>query len=168
VPHRVLVAYATKYGSTAELAQFIVGILRDEGLEADCLPASKVTAVDEYDAVLIGSALYMGRWRREAARMARRHRKALRRRAVWAFSSGPLDRSASDRNIPPVPSARRAMDRVRARDHITFGGRLETGARGRVARMVLEEGRGGEFRDFDAVESWARGVAAEIMALEGS
>ncbi|MGW3802202.1 flavodoxin domain-containing protein [Streptomyces clavifer] len=163
----MLVAYASKYGSTAELAHFIVETLRDEGLHAECLPASKVTEVNEYDAVLIGSALYMGRWRREAVRMARRHRKALRRRAVWAFSSGPLDFSASGRDIPPVPSARRAMDRVRARDHITFGGRLETGARGRVARMALDEGRGGDFRDFDAVAAWARSVAAEIEAPEG-
>lgn len=162
----VLVAYATKYGSTAELARFVATTLRGEGLAAEALSVSEVTEVDRYDAVLIGSALYMGRWRRDAGRFARHHQKALRERAVWGFSSGPLDPSASDSDIPPVPSARRAMDRVRARGHVTFGGKLETGAEGRVARMILDEGRGGDFRDFDAVAEWARGIAAEIKELE--
>ncbi|MEU2413748.1 MULTISPECIES: flavodoxin domain-containing protein [Streptomyces] len=164
--HHVLVAYATRYGSTAELARFIARTLREEGLEAEALPAAEVTDVAAYDAVVIGSALYMGRWRRDAGRLTRRHRDALRERAVWAFSSGPLDPSASERDIPPVPGARRAMERVRARGHVTFGGRLEAGAEGRIARAILDEGRGGDFRDFDAVARWARGIATEIETPE--
>jgi len=61
VPHHVLVAYATRYGSTAELARFIARTLREEGLDAEALPAAEVTDVAAYDAVVIGSALYMGR-----------------------------------------------------------------------------------------------------------
>ncbi|MEU0133039.1 flavodoxin domain-containing protein [Streptomyces sp. NPDC006296] len=163
-----LVAYATTHGSTAELARCVARTLRDQGLEAEALPAAQVTDVDAYDVVVIGSALSLGRWHRDARRLVRRHREALRRRAVWAFSSGPLDSTASDRDIPPVPSARRALDKVHARGHVTFGGRLEPGATGRLARMILDEGRGGDFRDWDAVASWARDIAAEAEAPESA
>ncbi|MFI8008395.1 flavodoxin domain-containing protein [Streptomyces sp. NPDC086010] len=162
---RVMVAYATKYGSTAEIAELVAATLRDEGIEAAAAPASRVADVRPYDAVILGSALYMGRWRRDARHFARRHRRALRERAVWVFSSGPLDPSASERDIEPVPSARRAMCRIHAREHVTFGGRLEAGAKGRMAKMILEEDRGGDFRDFDAITKWATATAGEIIAL---
>ncbi|MFF4232432.1 hypothetical protein [Streptomyces sp. NPDC001820] len=79
---------------------------------------------------------------------------------VWLFSSGPLDPSASARDIPPVPAARRAEQGLIARDMPRSGGRLEAGARGRITRAILEEGRGGDFRDFDRIAAWATGVAA--------
>ncbi|WP_156724881.1 flavodoxin domain-containing protein [Streptomyces apocyni] len=162
----VLVTYGTKNGSTAEIADFIASVLRDEGLEAEVRPPSEVTDVASYGAVVIGGALYMGRWHRDARRFARQHRRALRERPVWLFSSGPLDPSASERGIPPVPGARRAQRRTDARDHVTFGGRLQTGAKGRMAKAILDEDRGGDFRDLPRIAEWAAGVASKIKAPE--
>ncbi|MFD1852433.1 flavodoxin domain-containing protein [Kitasatospora cinereorecta] len=159
-----MVVYGTKRGSTAEIAQFVAGILRDRGLDAESLPASEVTDLDGYDAVLMGGALYGGRWPRDVRRFARRHRRALRERPVWMFSSGPLDSSASKTHVPPPPGVQRIMQRTRARDHVTFGGRLEAGAEGRVARMIVEDGRGGDFRDFARIAAWATAVATEVGA----
>ncbi|WP_031077895.1 flavodoxin domain-containing protein [Streptomyces sp. NRRL S-118] len=164
----VLVTYGTKNGSTAEIAGFIASVLRDEGLDAEVRPPSEVTDVAPYGAVVIGGALYMGRWHRDARRFARQHRQTLRERPVWLFSSGPLDPSASERDIPPVPSARRAQRRTDARDHVTFGGRLEAGARGCMAKAILDEDRGGDFRDLPRIAEWAALVASEIKAPEGS
>ncbi|RST17645.1 flavodoxin [Streptomyces sp. WAC05374] len=168
MPGKVLVTYGTTNGSTAEIAGLIASVLRDEGLEAEARTPSEVTDVAPYGAVVIGGALSMGRWHRDARRFARRHRRALRERPVWLFSSGPLDPSASEREIPPVPGARRAQRRTDARDHVTFGGRLEAGAKGRMARAILDEDRGGDFRDLPRIAGWAAGVAAEIRAAEGS
>ena len=162
VPRNVLVTYGTKNGSTGEIARFIASVLRREGLEADVRPAAEVVDMTPYDAVVIGGALYMGRWHRDAGRFTRRHRRALRERPVWLFSSGPLDPSASERDIPPVSGAERAIDRTDAREHVTFGGRLETGAKGRIARMILDQHRGGDFRDFARIDAWATGVARAI------
>jgi menaquinone-dependent protoporphyrinogen oxidase len=81
---------------------------------------------------------------------------------VWFFSSGPLDTSAAERDIPPVRGVRRDMNRLDVRGHITFGGCLEEGAKGRVARMILRSGKGGDYRDFTAIESWADDVAGEL------
>ncbi|KUN89081.1 flavodoxin [Streptomyces bungoensis] len=160
----VLVAYGTTNGSTARIAETVAGVLRTRGLTAEARPAPSVADVEAYDAVIVGGALYAGRWHRHARRFVRRHRRALAARPVWFFSSGPLDASAAERDIPPVPGVRRARDRLGVAGHVTFGGCLEEGAQGRLARMILRDGRGGDFRDFPAIEAWAARVAGELTA----
>ncbi|MET8765732.1 flavodoxin domain-containing protein [Streptomyces sp. NPDC004658] len=159
---RVLVAYGTTNGSTAQIAEAVTQVLCKEGLTAEVRPAPSVTDIETYDAVVVGGALYAGRWHRDARRFVRRHRRALAERPLWFFSSGPLDASASERNVPPVSGVRRAMDRLGVREHVTFGGCLEAGARGGVARMILRNGKGGDFRDFPAIDAWAQRIAEEL------
>ncbi|MCX5257139.1 flavodoxin domain-containing protein [Streptomyces canus] len=159
---KVLVAYGTTNGSTAQVAETIGEVLHKDGLTVDVLPARSVASVSSYDAVVVGGALYAGRWHKDARRFVRRHRRALAERPLWLFSSGPLDASASERDIPPVPGVQRAMTRLDAREHVTFGGCLEEGAKGAVARMILRSGKGGDFRDFAAIQEWAARVAAEL------
>ncbi|MFD8201811.1 flavodoxin domain-containing protein [Streptomyces sp. NPDC059701] len=161
---KVLVAYGTTNGSTARIAETVAAVLRKEGTTVDTAPAASVDDVTPYDAVVIGGALYAGRWHKDARRFVRRHRRALSERPVWLFSSGPLDPSASERDIPPVPGVRRVMAWIDAQEHVTFGGCLEEGADGFVARMILRNGKGGDFRDFPAIERWAARVAREIGA----
>ncbi|MFF1442794.1 flavodoxin domain-containing protein [Streptomyces sp. NPDC058295] len=158
----VLVTYGSTNGSTAQIAEAVAGVLRKDGLTVDALPAGAVTSVASYDAVVVGGGLYAGRWQKDARRFVRRHRHLLAERPVWFFSSGPLDASASERDIPPVRGVRRAMTRLSVQEHVTFGGCLEEGAKGRVAGMILRSGKGGDFRNFDAIETWAAGVAREL------
>ncbi|MFJ9717093.1 flavodoxin domain-containing protein [Streptomyces sp. NPDC101213] len=162
MPDNVLVAYATKNGSTAQIAEAVAEVLRKEGLGAEARPAGSVTDVALYDAVVVGGGLYAGRWHKDARRFVRRHRRALTGRPVWFFSSGPLDASAAERDIPPVPGVRRAMDGLDVVEHVTFGGRLEEGAKGRIARMIVRSGKGGDFRDFAAIDAWSAGVAKAL------
>jgi len=161
----VLVAYASRNGGTAEIARWIGDALEQEGAEVDVLPAAGVRDLHGYTAVVLGSGLYAGRWLREAVRFARRHRMALGSIPVWLFSSGPLDASASERELPPQPGVRRIADGIDAVEHETFGGRLEPGARGLVARMILSQGKGGDFRDRDQVTAWARRIAATAAVV---
>ncbi|WP_306320339.1 MULTISPECIES: flavodoxin domain-containing protein [unclassified Streptomyces] len=161
---RVLVAYATKNGSTAEIAEHVAGELAKAGCAVTVRPAAQAwRIVGEYDAVVLGGALYAGRWHRDARRCAWRARHELAARPVWLFSSGPLDASASERDIAPVAGVRRLADRTDARGHVTFGGRLDENARGRMARMIVKNGRGGDFRDFERIGAWARGIAGELV-----
>jgi menaquinone-dependent protoporphyrinogen oxidase len=159
----ILVAYGSTNGSTARIAEAVAGVLRKEGFTVDAAPAGLVKDVTPYDAVVIGGGLYAGRWQKDARRFLRRQRGELAVRPLWLFSSGPLDASASERDIPPVPGVRRAMARLGARGHTTFGGCLEEGAKGWVARMILRNGKGGDFRDFNQIEEWARRVAGELV-----
>ncbi|MER6852621.1 flavodoxin domain-containing protein [Streptomyces flaveolus] len=163
---KVLVAYGTTNGSTAQIAEAVADVLRKKGASVDTAPAGSVDDLAPYDAVIVGGALYTGRWHKDARRFVRRHRRALSKLPVWLFSSGPLDPSASERDIPPVPGVRRITALLDAQEHVTFGGCLQEGASGFVARMILWNGKGGDFRDFPAIERWATRVATEIRRAE--
>ncbi|MBW8795456.1 MAG: flavodoxin domain-containing protein [Streptomyces sp.] len=158
----VLVTYGSRNGSTAHIAESIADALREKGLTVETMRAASVPFVSRYDAVVVGGGLYAGRWHKEARTFVRRHRSDLAERPVWFFSSGPLDDSAAGRDIPPVRAVRRAMQDLRARGHVTFGGCLEEDADGWLARRIVRAGKGGDFRDFDAVRAWASGIAAEL------
>jgi menaquinone-dependent protoporphyrinogen oxidase len=86
---QVLVAYATKYGGTKEIAEKIGQVLRGAGLQADVLPASRDIDLTTYTAVVLGSAVYIGGWRKEAAKFMQVNEKKLAERLIWLFSSGP-------------------------------------------------------------------------------
>ena len=160
---RVLVAYGSKRGSTAEIASWIGDTLRGQGLETEVADAGWVRDVTAYDAVVLGGALYAGRWHKDARRFARRHAAALFRRPVWLFSSGPLDRSAEETEIPPVPQVVRASAALDAVEHRTFGGRLAHDAEGFLASNIAQRS-GGDYRDPERVRAWAQRVAEEVAA----
>ncbi|GAA2280275.1 flavodoxin [Streptomyces ruber] len=164
MPTHVLVAYGTTNGSTAQIAETVAGVLRGQGLTAEARDARSVEDVAAYDAVVVGGALYAGRWHQDARRFVHHHRKDLAARPLWLFSSGPLDALASARDIPPVPDVHKAMVRLGPREHVTFGGCLREGAHGWLARLILRSGQGGDFRDFDRIEAWAARIGKELTS----
>jgi menaquinone-dependent protoporphyrinogen oxidase len=87
---RVLVTAATKYGATGEIAQAIGAVLSERGLDTTVAPPEQVQAIDDYDAVVLGSAVYAGHWLTPAREFVDRCRDALAARPVWLFSSGPI------------------------------------------------------------------------------
>ncbi|MEW2267714.1 flavodoxin domain-containing protein [Streptomyces sp. NPDC047853] len=162
MPEKVLVAYGSTNGSTARIAETVAAVLRERGVAAEALPARSMTDVKAYDAVVVGGGLYAGHWHRDARRFVRRFRGELRLRPVALFSSGPLDGSAQERDIPPAPGVERVMRRLDVTEHVTFGGCLREGARGWVGGMILRSGKGGDFRDFATIECWAGGLVEKL------
>lgn len=160
---RVLVAYATRNGSTAGIAQVIGAELQRMGLGAEIREASEVRDVSRCDAVVLGSALYMGHWQKAALKFGKRYADELAALPVWLFASGPLDRSAEETEIPPVEAAAELSSRIHARGHRTFGGRVTEETRGFIAQSMVKQGRGGDFRNFDRVREWAREIGAELL-----
>jgi menaquinone-dependent protoporphyrinogen oxidase len=161
---KVLVTYATKNGSTAGIADMVGAALTEAGAAVEIRPAAEVSSVTPYDAVILGGALYAGRWHRDARRFARRYAEQLRTRPVWLFSSGPLDDSAGTKEIPPVGQAARAARQLNARQHVTFGGRLTENAKGFIARAMVRSGHGGDFRDPARISAWSRSIADDLGA----
>lgn len=164
---RVLVAYASRNGATAEIAEWLAARLRGGKPAFEVTVAAVSDDLDPtgYDAVVLGSALYEGRWLRSASRFARRYGHDLAHDRVWTFSSGPLDDSASGGEIVITRSADRASRRLRARDHVTFGGRLGPDSRGWLAHAMVEGGHDGDFRDRAQIDAYADRIAAELSAL---
>ncbi|MFD5412528.1 flavodoxin domain-containing protein [Streptomyces nojiriensis] len=161
---RVLVAYGTRHGATAGIAEQIGETLREDGLDAVVLPADDVHDVRTYDAVVLGGSLYAGRWSSEARHCAERNADSLRYRPVWMFSSGPLDRSAEEHDIPPVAAVARQMQLVGAREHMTFGGSVTARTPGFLAGALTRQGKGGDFRDPERIRKWAHHISAELVA----
>jgi menaquinone-dependent protoporphyrinogen oxidase len=158
-----LVAYSSKRGSTKEIAEWIGADLREGGLDVDVRPASSVGDITPYQVVVLGGALYAGRWHHGARRFARRHARSLRDRPVWLFSSGPLDASAGEHDIPPVKGVARAGELLNARGHVTFGGRLGPDARGFPASTMAKT-MAGDFRDPERVHAWTADIIDQMRA----
>ncbi len=162
---KVLVACASKMGSTAEIADQVAERLHAAGLDVDLERVEDVRSVKDYRAVVLGSAVYMGRWRREALTFLRRFDGELAERQVWLFQSGPLDDSAERHEIALPKPVRAHADRIRIHGHATFGGRIDAEhPDGFLAKRMVDSGLGKDFRDFGHVRAWADAIATELGA----
>ncbi len=162
---RVLVTYGSKRGGTEGLARSLGTALGEQGCEVDVLPPDKVRGVDGYDAVIVGGGLYAGRWHRQARRFVKRNARALAQRPTYFFSSGPLDDSARQKEIPPVPMVRDLMDKVGAKGHVTFDGYLAPDAKGFPA-SAMAKSRAGDWRDPEQITDWATVIVRQLRGTE--
>jgi menaquinone-dependent protoporphyrinogen oxidase len=164
----VLVAYASKRGSTAEIAETVAATLRREGLGVCLERAEEVRSLEPYEAVVLGSAVYMKRWRGDAKHFLKKHRKALRQMPFWVFSSGPVgDPAQDDPDWMEPPKLAEKIEEMGGRDHAVFGGRVPTEPR-RVMEKAMVEGVPERFRDrrdWDQIRTWAKEIAADLALV---
>lgn len=165
---KVLVAYASKRGSTAEIAEAVAATLREAGLEVDCRESGEVDDLTPYAAVVLGSAVYMKRWRGDAKHFLRKHSELLAERPLWVFSSGPVgdpDQPEKPEWAEP-PKIVKAVEALGARDHVVFGGSLPADPHGMIEKAMVT-GVPAEFRDrrdWKQICSWAAGIGSALRA----
>ena len=158
---RVLVAYSSMHGSTAEIARAVALTLCRTGFDVDVVPVAEVQDVSGYDSVVIGSAVYGGQWRKDALEFLEHFAPALSNTDVWLFQSGPLGHSAQY-IVRALPANVALMaEHLRVKSCETFGGRLDGSAGGPVARFLARAGFAGDYRDFGEIRLWAEQVARE-------
>lgn len=155
---RILVAAASKHGSTAEIATALAAALRHHGAEVDVKAPEQVPDVGGYDVVVLGSAVYRSRWLRPAREFVETHAEALRQRIVFLFSSGPIAEQGRPVNRPYDVSE--VVARTGAREHRMFAGKLDPSVLGPGERVVARMigARIGDFRDWDAIGAWAPSI----------
>jgi len=163
---KVLVSAASRHGATVEVAATIGAALQAAGHQAFVEAPAEVESVTGYDAAVIGSAIYVGRWQEPARDLVARHKAALSRIPVWLFSSGPLGEPLKPAEEPQ--DAAPLVELIGARGHRTFPGlvdkkRLGFGERALMAAVRAPEG---DFRPWDEIEAWAEEIAAELRAEE--
>ncbi len=165
--NQILVAYATKYGATAEIAEKIGQVLAQAGLPADVLPVDRVNDPAPYKAIVLGSAVYTGRWLKNAAGFLEANETVLAEKPVWLFSSGPLGKGDQEdtaqgwrfpKNLQPV------ADRIAPRDLAVFHGEVDMSKLGFIHKLMLKKVTipVGDFRDWEAITSWAEGISAAL------
>jgi menaquinone-dependent protoporphyrinogen oxidase len=165
----VLVTAASRHGSTAEIAAAIGDELRARGAAATVLKPESVTSVSGYDAVVLGSAVYVGHWLAPAVAFAERFGSSLVATPVWVFSSGPVGAPAAKLTkamaTDPVELPRVA-ELTGFRAHRIFPGKLNPRSLplGQRVSLLVFRGMTGDFRDWDAARDWAASIAAELAA----
>jgi menaquinone-dependent protoporphyrinogen oxidase len=161
---KVLVCAASKYGATAEIAQAVADVLAERGCEVTVLPPQNVAAVEEFDAVVLGSAVYMGQWMKPARELAQRSTGALAARPVWLFSSGPVGEPAKPADNPV--DITKILQATGARDHQIFTGKLirkhlSFPDRAMASAIRAQEG---DFRNWAQIKDWATGIADTLLS----
>ncbi len=164
---RVLVSAASMHGSTSDIAQVIAQVLSEQGLTVTVLPPEEVRSIDEYDAVIIGSAVYASHWLDPATDLVNRCLDQLGTRPVWLFSSGPVGNPVSKLALAmakdPVEVAGLRIA-TRARDHRRFAGKLDRKVLSHAQRasLLVFHGLEGDFRDWAEIRQWASGIAEQL------
>ena len=173
---RILVAYASRHGATAQIADRIADRLRERGLDAVALDVAQVEDAAAYDAYVVGGAVYMFHWLKPVRRFVRRHENLLASRPVWLFASGPLgdepvDEEGNDllevgrpREFPEL------QELLEPRDEKVFFGSWNPDAPpvGFAERMMRLAPAGqealpaGDFRDWTAIDTWADEIATAL------
>ncbi|MCK4977734.1 MAG: flavodoxin domain-containing protein [Anaerolineales bacterium] len=161
---QVLVAYATKYGATAEIAEKIGQVLRQAGLTTDVLPADRVSDLAPYKAVVLGSAVYIGRWRKEAVKFLQANEKMLAERLVWLFSSGPTGEGDPVEllNGWRFPEAQKPIaNRIQPLDIVVFHGAVKMEELNFIEKSMIKNVKApvGDFRDWEVIIAWATAIA---------
>ena len=120
------------------------------------------------DAVVLGSAVYAGRWLDVARQYAATHTAALRTKPVWLFSSGPIGESVLPEDDPHDAAPLTAL--TAARGHRVFPGRLDKARLSFGERAMVNAMRAptGDFRNWDDVRAWAAEIATEVAEARGS
>jgi menaquinone-dependent protoporphyrinogen oxidase len=164
----ILVAYASKHDATAEIAHFIGDVLRErEGISADVRGAETVQDLTGYDAVVLGSAVYVGKWQAEAANFLEEHEQALAQRPVWLFSSGPTGEGDPVTLLKgwEFPEALKPVaERIQPRDIALFHGHLNPAKLSLFERMVVKGVRApvADSRDWAMIRAWAQRIAQAL------
>ena len=161
---RMLVAYASKMGGTRELAAALAGTLESRGMDVELVDARGFRAPIDHDGVVVGSALYAGRWRPESIRLLRRMSASRVRCPVWVFHSGPLGDEAAGDSKPLPDNVETILAGLDVHSTVTFGGRLPAHPSGMIARMMART-QAGDWRDFPAVAAWADGIADTVERM---
>jgi menaquinone-dependent protoporphyrinogen oxidase len=167
----ILVTYATRYGSTQEVAEAVAGALCEHGLAVDLQPVGDVHTLDGYQAVVLGAPFYIGHWHKDALAFLATHHETLAERPVAVFALGPLHDDAQE-----FQAVRAQFDQELARfPWLTpvalalFGGTFDPAKLRFTDRLIaslpaspLHGMPAGDVRDWTAIRAWASDLAQTL------
>ena len=163
----ILVGYATRYGSTQEVAEVVTATLRDSGLEVDIQPMRDVRTLAGYSAVVLGAPLFMFRWHKDALSFLLRYRKALTERPVAVFALGPTHDPYDEKEWQ---DSRAQLDKELAKfPWFTpvalemFGGKYDPAYLRFPVNLLAGKEPASDIRDRTAIRAWASNLAMKFQ-----
>jgi len=161
----VLVAYASKHGSTAEVAEVVASSLVDRGLVVDVRPVGEVDDLSPYGGIVFGGALYMGRLHADGRRFLRQHRAALAAVpfAVFAMGPGSLEEKDVSGSRAQLERALETVPEVVPFAVAIFGGVV----RREELRFPFNRMPETDARDWDAIHHWAESLPGHFGSEPG-
>ncbi len=159
---RTLIAYATKCGSTAEIAEAIGDELQERGVAVDVKPAGQVTNLDGYDRAVIGSAVRAGRWLGEASDFVKRHQERLAAMPSAIFSVHMGNRDDDEASVEARRAyAAPAREALKPEHEAFFGGVMDYSCLSLIPRLLVKAmgSKEEDLRDWDAIKAWAAEIA---------
>lgn len=160
----VIIVVGSKHGSTRAIAEAVGDELVDGGLNVSIVDADATdVSLDGYGAAVVGSAVYVGRWTKDARNFLDANREPLRKLPLWLFSSGPLGDGSQPDDLADV---RAFADDVHARDHRVFSGNLDKADLSFAERAAvrLVHAPYGDARDWGEIRAWAATIATDLTA----
>lgn len=170
----VLVTYATRYGSTQEVAEEIASTLRASGLTVDIQAMNAVKTLDDCASVVLGAPLYIGRWHKEAHQFLKQYQQPLTLRPIAIFALGPVstdpaemqsarDQLADDLATYPWlnPITTEMFVGKYDPNKLTFPFSLLN----LLPASPLKKMPAGDFRDWDAIRAWAHTIAVNFRPV---
>ncbi len=160
---KVVIVHASKHGGTRGIAERIGETLREQGCQVDIRPVEDDPDPRGYQAVVLGSAVYYGRWMKDASAYAERWATSLTSRPLWLFSSGPTGIEMREEHLHPNGVDELATT-LGARSHEVFFGRLDMGQLSFRERLIVKGVKAptGDFRNWNDVDVWAKGIAGDL------
>jgi menaquinone-dependent protoporphyrinogen oxidase len=163
----ILVTYASKHGSTAKIAKKIGETLTQAGFQTAFADAKSVRDISPYQAIILGSAVYYGKWRKEAVKLLKTHEHILAEKPTWFFSSGPTGEGDPVELLAGwhFPTAlHEAANRIQPVDIAVFHGALNPDKLNIFERWILNNVKSpvGDFREWDAIIAWANSIAHNL------
>ena len=168
---KLLVVYASKHHSTAEIAWAIGELLQQSNdVQVDIRSVEVVEDISPYDAVIVGSAVYMAQWQATAVDFLKKHELELAQRPVWLFSSGPIGQGDPATLLKgwEFPEALQALaTRIKPRDIALFHGNLDPTELNLLERSAVKliHAKFGDSRDWNMIRVWA-GSIAQVLRTE--
>jgi menaquinone-dependent protoporphyrinogen oxidase len=162
----ILLAYATRFGSTEEAAESVGAALRIAGFEVDIRPVNEVAGLDGYEAVVLGAAIYNARWHPEAHRFLPKNREALEQRPVAIFALGPLSASeaAMQRSMRQLDKELEKYPWLKPVSVEVFIGKIDPAKMGFFDRLTSP--KASDHMDWEAIRLWAEALPIRLK-VEG-
>lgn len=156
----VLVAYASKHGSTRGIAEGIARRLGERGKDVELREVSQVDGLGDPEAVVLGSAVYMGSWLKGASAFVERLRDELAARPVWLFSSGPTGTEPTEVG-PSEKQVQQLEEAIHPREHRVLSGAIDPAKLGFLEKRVVKAVKAptGDYRDWGEIASYADAIA---------